>query len=166
MHWPKRKNLVELALHVLKYIGAGFLIWFIGSIFFGDSLNFVSRSEPAQLIVLELQTRRNTDGFTMFRPVLALEAAQPPREQYAGNHWTLLAPHAVGDVVSGRYDPKSGEMRSDYMLGKYTWVGRIARIIGILIGLQGVALIFGVPEHRLPLRVRLGARRRPRRTLW
>lgn len=94
----------------------------------------------------------------MYRPVLALETAQVPRAQYVGNHWVRPKPHEVGDVVSGRYDPESGEMRSDHMLKSSSWVGRILRIIGIIIGLQGIAHFFGVPERWLPLRIRIGSR--------
>ncbi len=147
-------------MHVIKYLAVGLFIWFIGAIFLGSSSGFIARSEPAQLVVVGLDTKRNSDGHTMYRPVLALEAAKSSRNAYAGNHWTRPAPHTVGDVVEGRYDSESGEMRTDKMIHKFGWAGWIAKIAGILIGLQAFALILGVPESRLPLPVRVRSRRK------
>ena len=151
---------------VLKYIAVGLIIWILGSVFFGSSANFVKRSEPAQLIVVDIQSKRNEDDRTLYRPVLALEMAQPPRPQYTGNHWVSPLPHAKGEVVAGRYDAKTGEMRTDKMLKSSGRIGQIARIIGVLVAVQSIALIFGVPERWLPLRVQIGPTRRSKRSHW
>jgi len=78
--------------------------------------------------------------------------------QNASNQWTRPAPHAVGDVVPGRYDADNSEMRNDKMLKSSARAGRIAQIIGIFVGLQSIALLFGYPERWLPLLI--SARRR------
>ena len=148
------------AWNVLKYVSIGCFIWFAGLLFFGGSADFISRSDPAQLIVLEVQSKQDTGGYTSYRPVFALEPSKAPRQGNAGNIWSRVKPHEPGDIVPGRYDPESGEMRSDKMLGKTVWIGRIARIFGVLVGLQAVLIVMGFPEDRLPLRVRI--RRRPR----
>ncbi|MGB5557081.1 MAG: hypothetical protein WBN04_03610 [Paracoccaceae bacterium] len=142
--------------NAFKYLLVGALFWLVGAFFLGSSQNFVKRSEPVQLIVLKMDTRLDSDGYTFFRPVFGLETAVRPRPEYAGNTWMRPAPHQAGEVVSGRYDPNSGEMRSDHMDGRTVWIARIAKVLGLLVGLQGILMLFGVPELFMPLRVRLG----------
>ncbi len=153
-------SLVVGAWNVLKYVSIGCFIWFLGTLFFGDGTEFRNRSEPAQLIVLDVESRRDGFGFILYRPVLALASETAPREGYAGTIWTRFKPHEPGDIVPGRSDPESGEMRSDKMLNRTIWSGRVARIFGVLVGLQAVLILLGLPEDRLPLRVRVGSRRR------
>ncbi len=92
----------------------------------------------------------------MYRPVFGLETDARPRPEYSGNTWMRFAPHQAGEIVSGRYDPDSGEMRSNRMMRRTSWSGRIAQLLGILSALQGLLMLFGVPEVLLPLRVRFG----------
>ena len=162
MLWFLGTRLIELPFTVVKYQSTGLLIWFIGALFFGDSMHFTSHSEPARLRVLDIQTRRGSDGYKMYRPVFALEAAKPPRQGYAGKIWSRQARHQAGEIVSGRYDPESGEMRSDKMVKITTRLGRIAQVLGILVGVQALAILFGFPEQLLPLRIRIGVGQRPR----
>jgi hypothetical protein len=114
------------------------------------------------LRVVELQSKRDTDGRTKYRPVFTLEAPSVNIDEYAGNIWTSPPPHAVGDIVPGRFDAKTGQMRSDKMLKRSSWIGRIARYLGLFIGLQGIALLFGFPERWLPLPVRFGRKSKAR----
>lgn len=153
-------NFVVGVWTVLKYVSIGCFIWFMGALFFGDGIDFKNRSEPAQLVVLEVQSRRDGFGLVSYRPVLSLEAAHPPGVAYTGTIWTKIKPHEPGDIVPGRFDPGSGEMRSEKMLDRTIWLGRIARALGVLVGLQAVLIVLGVPEDRLLLRVRVGSRRR------
>lgn len=155
-----KMSLLVRAWTVLKYVSIGCFIWFAGALFFGDGTEFRSRSEPVQLVVLDVQSRRDGGGLQSYRPVLALAAAESPGSGYAGDIWSRFKPHEPGDIVPGRYDPASGEMRSDKMLGRTIWLGRIARVFGLLVGLQAVLILLGFPEDRLPLRVRIGSRRR------
>ncbi len=92
----------------------------------------------------------------MYRPVFGLETDARPRPEYSGNTWMRFAPHQASEIVSGRYDPDSGEMRSNRMMRRTSWSGRIAQLLGILSALQGLLMLFGVPEVLLPLRVRFG----------
>ena len=141
----------------LKYSIAAILLWLVGAIFAGGAQEFVNRSEPATLVVLKIDSRRDADGRTTYRPVLALEGVGS--DSYAGNIWSHPAKHKAGDVVPGRYDPDSGEMRSDEMLDDASWIGRFAKILAILVGIEALALLFGYPEHLLPIRVNRGRRR-------
>jgi hypothetical protein len=140
----------------VKYILFGAIFWIVGALFFGNSQGFIARSEPARLIVLQMDSRLDTDGFRTYRPIFGLDNAARPRPEYTGDIWMRPAPHAVGDIVPGRYDRDSGEMRSDSMLKGTKWAGRAAKIIGIVVMLQGVLMLFGIPELLLPLRVKAG----------
>ena len=152
------------AWNVLKYVSIGCFIWFAGALFQGDRAEFRSRSTPAQLVVVDVESKQDTDGYRSYRPIFALEGEKSPRQEYAGNTWTKVKPHEPGEIVSGRYDSENGEMRSDKMLGKTFWVARIAQIFGILVGLQAILIVMGFPEDRLPLRVRIRfLRQRPYR---
>ncbi len=150
-----------MVLDSIKYVIAAVVIWFGGALFCGDALHFINRSEPAQLRVVDIEAQRRADGLTHFRPVFTLTAAKAPA--FAGDIWSRPAVHQTGDVVSGRYNSKTGEMRSDKMLTKGKWLGRFAQVLAILVGLQALAVLCGVPERFLPLRLRMASR--PRR-LW
>lgn len=149
------------AWNVLKYVAVGSLIWIIGALFFGDSMAFRSRSGPVQLVVVDVTSKSNPEGGYSYCTVFALAEPAAPRQEYAGNTCSRVRPHEPGDIVPGRYDPDSGEMRSDQMLGSAHWFGWLARVLGVFLGLEGVLILLGLPEHRLPLRIRV--RSRPRR---
>jgi hypothetical protein len=142
----------------LKYALAAVVVWFVGALFFGGALNFINTSEPAQLRVVDVEAQRRADGLTHFRPVFTLAAGKAPA--FAGHIWSRPAAHQTGDVVAGRYNSKTGEMRSDKMLTKSKWLGRFAQVLAVFMGLQAVAVLLGVPERALPLRLRMGAPRR------
>ncbi|MEP5760781.1 MAG: hypothetical protein ABJ327_16020 [Litoreibacter sp.] len=147
-------------LSALKYFLTGFFLWGIGTLFLGGSGAFEAQSEMAELRVVELQSRRHRDGYTLYRPVFSLAKASTEVGTYVGNIWSRQLLHEAGDVVPGRFDPKSGEMRSEKMLKRNSWIGPIARYLGIFIAVQGVALLVGVQENRLPLPVRVGHSKR------
>ncbi|MEL6523106.1 MAG: DUF3592 domain-containing protein [Pseudomonadota bacterium] len=144
----------------IKYLLVGALFLVIGTVFVVSSQGFIKRSEPAQLLVLRIENRRDSDGDTLYRPVFALDSEVRPRPEYAGGTWMRPMPHKTGDIVPGRYVPETGEMRSDAMMGKSSWMGRIAQILGGLAMLQGVLVLFGVPDALMPLRVNERRRRR------
>jgi hypothetical protein len=122
----------------------------------GNSVEFAARSEPAQLIVLQLESPIGPDRYMMCRPVFGLHTTVRPRPEYAGNVWMRPAPHQAGEIVSDRYDRDSGEMRSDSMFQRTVWAARFAKVPGMIAVLQGALMLFGVPELLMPLRVRFG----------
>ncbi len=144
----------------LKYIIAGILFWLAATFFLSGTQNFIKRSEPAQLIVLALDYRRDSDGGTMYRPVFGLDNTERSRPEYVGNTWVKTPPHKAGEIVSGRYDQATGEMRSDRMIERDKWLLPIAQVLALLVVLQGILMFFGVPEVLLPFRVRGGNARR------
>lgn len=154
------------ALSFIKYLSVGFLVWIVGMVFCGNTLRFIDNSAPAQLYVADIQSRSEIGALPKFRPVFKLESARSSRQVYEGNIWTRPAPHKIGEVVAGRYDAKTGEMRSDDMLRKTKWFGWAARIFGMLLVMQALAILLGVPEDRLPLRVCLGSGRASARSWY
>lgn len=139
----------------LKYILVESIFLAVGTVFLADASHFKARSEPTSLIVLHVDSQRNADHRWQYRPTFGLNISGPQRTEYTGNRWTGSRLHEAGDIVPGRYDPVSGEMRSDKMQGWSQWFFRVAQLLGAVVILQGVLILFGVPEFLLPLRVRM-----------
>jgi hypothetical protein len=147
-----------------KYVLFGILFGVIGIFIMKDSLAFHARSEPAQLLVLRLDQMRDTSHRTRassaprysYRPVFELVTDARPRPTYAGNVWMRPAPHTRGDIVAGRYDTATGEMRSDKMSDESMLIGGIGALIGLLAAFQGLLMFFGFPEVLMPLRLSSG----------
>jgi hypothetical protein len=145
-----------------KYVVFGTLFGVIGVFFMKETLAFHARSEPAQLLVLQIDQKRDTSHRTkytfgpryFYRPVFGL--VTDARPTYAGNVWMRPAPHTRGDTVAGRYDAATGEMRSDQMSGKSMLIGGMGAFIGLLAAFQGLLIFLGIPEVLLPLRLRSG----------
>ncbi len=140
-----------------KYILIGAIFTLITTLMLLASSGFIERSEPVQLIVLQMERKTDDEGAILYRPVFALDTNERPRPEYRGNSWISFLVHKAGDVVPGRYDAKTGQMNSDRMLTITRWVWRIVQVIGILTMVEGVLMLFGIPEHRMP--IRLGRRR-------
>ncbi|EBA10794.1 hypothetical protein [Roseobacter sp. CCS2] len=139
---------------------AGAFCYVIGSIFAVPAKTFLDTSEPATLIVLQVDEKYNNDGDRMYRPVFGLVTEMRPRPEYTGSIWTRPKPHQSGDIVEGRYNAETGEMRSTHMVNRTFRAGRIAQAIGFVLFAQGVLMLFGFPEI-IPVRFR--GRRRYRR---
>ncbi|MFG5381596.1 DUF3592 domain-containing protein [Yoonia sp. R2-816] len=123
-----------------KYIFVGALFLLVGWLLTASSSRFLENSQPATLIVLQVDERRDTDGKRSYRPVFGLQTTDRPRPEYAGSTWFSPKPHQPGDIVSGRYDPQSGEMRSDQMMGRSRWMWRVLQVVGALAVLQGILM--------------------------
>jgi hypothetical protein len=81
---------------------------------------FLENSEAVQLVVVRLDSTEfdsKEDGRRLvYRPVFEVRDADGSRKQFAGNLWYDVAPHAVGDVVPGRYSAASGRISSDKLI--------------------------------------------------
>jgi len=139
----------------------GTLFLVIGWFFATSDSRFRANSQPATLIVLRLDEQSDGKGKTHYRPAYALQTKARPRPEYAGGPYTSPMPHKAGDIVAGRYNPTSGEMRSDAMIGQGKRMWWLAQILGVLCILQGIALWFGFPSI---LEVKTAERRH--RWLW
>lgn len=134
-----------MAKNPLRYFLFGALFLVIGWFFAGADNHFIANSEPATLIVLRLDTHALGAGKTAYRPVYALQTKVKPRPEYAGGPYISPMPHKVGDVVAGRYNAKTGAMRSDTLLARDNRMWWLAMLIGALCILQSIAVCFGLP---------------------
>lgn len=130
----------------LTLILFGTLFLVIGHFFATAEKRFIANSDPATLIVLRVEAQAIDHGKTAYRPVYALQTKSKPRPEYGGGPYSTPMPHKAGDVVSGRYNPKTGVMRSDAMTHQGNRMWFWAQILGALCILQSVALWFGVPS--------------------
>jgi hypothetical protein len=150
-----------MLLTSLKHLIVGAMLLAVGTIVVKRDAAFVAASEPAQLIVLQTDTQKRTDGRYAFRITLGLVTDARPRPEYQGGFWAGFAMHRTGDIVPGRYDAESGRMQSDRMLLVFGLIAHLAQLLGVIALLQGVLILFGIPESRMPLPVRIGRERRP-----
>ena len=139
-----------MILKSLSLIVFGALLLVIGHFFANADKRFVANSTPATLIVLRLESHRGDKGLTTYRPIYALQTKAKPRPEYGpeygGGPYSSPMPHKAGDIVQGRYNPKTGEMRSDAMMGHGNRMWFWTQILGALCILQAVALWFGFPS--------------------
>jgi hypothetical protein len=154
-----------MILAAIKHLVVGAMLLVLGCFGVNRDAAFVATSVPVQLIVLQVDTQRTTEGKFRHRTTLGLVTDTRPRPEYAGNMWTDIAMHRAGDIVADRYDAESGKMRSDRMLMIWGWVTWLAQFLGVVAVVQGVLILFGFPELSLPLWVGWGGRSNAERHL-
>lgn len=143
-------------LSALKHLFVGALMVLIGTYIINRDAAFLAVSHPAELIVLQVDKHRKTDGRFTYQTTLGLVTDARPRPEYTGGIWTGITMHRAGDIVAGRYDSESDEMRSDRMLAISGGIARLALVLGLVAMVEGVLILFGWPELLLPLPVRVG----------
>lgn len=91
---------------------------------------FADRAAEADVRVVRVEERQRDDVRT-FRPVFTATAPDGTSLEYAGNLWVAPAPHAAGDVVPGRVDHATGEIRSLRMMDGQASLGEGTLGLGI-----------------------------------
>lgn len=137
---------------------------FLGYHLMGDGPGFFLRSDPAQLLVVDVQKIRQEGDEPLYRPTFALADAPPPRVEYVGQVWLKGSPPRQGEILPGRYDPTTGEMRSRVRIGMTLWLGLLLQLLGAALLIEAVMIAHGFPVRELPLRLS-GRRRGPMRLL-
>ncbi|MEM0950246.1 MAG: DUF3592 domain-containing protein [Pseudomonadota bacterium] len=84
---------------------------------------FAERAVEADVRVVRVEERARNDG-TMYRPVFATIAPAGSEIEYAGNLWVAPSPHNAGEIVPGRVDAETGEIRSLSMLNGQARLGQ------------------------------------------
>lgn len=148
----------------LKRMLFGLLLLAVGLFMATQNTAFIATSTPAKLIVMQIDSRRNTDNRVIYTPVFGLVTEIRPRPTYKGGLSASFSFHRTGDVVPGRYDAETGRMQSDVITEFTRWFARLLQVLGVIAFVQGIRMRFGAPEMPLPflLRVRMGSRF----TLW
>ena len=127
----------------VKRVVVGLIFGLIGWFTITSESHFVANSEPASLIVLQMDSRQDSDGIS-YRPVLGLNTDVRPRPEYSGNTWTNPPLHAAGEIVEGRYDIKSGKMKSNRQIAFGRFIGWIFAAVGAYLLLTAIGILFGV----------------------
>jgi len=105
-----------------------------------DATDFIGRSVPTQVTVIEVDQRDGQNG-PVYRPHFAVDLPGGQRLIHAGTVWLSPQPHVVGEIVPGRYDPESGEIISDHMIARSKWFGRLFIRLGGFLSLLGLGLV-------------------------
>lgn len=118
---------------ILVVIGAVFLL--VGFYFVSSQRGFVAQSDATELLVTFVDTKQDDDGGNMYRPTFQTNGLDGTTIEYTGQMWMSPKPHDMGDIVPGRVNRETGEMRSEGMM-------RISRMLGyIFSALGGVLLV-------------------------
>jgi hypothetical protein len=144
-----------MLLPALKHLVVGFLLVFFGMFGANSNNKFVAASEPAQLLVYKVESRRNSERQLMFQASFALVTDKRPQPTYKGGFAASLPIHHVGEVVAGRYDAATGRMQSDRVTAIIRWLMRLMQLLGVIAMVQSVFIRMGMPEILMPLRVRV-----------
>ena len=144
-----------LLLTALKHLLVGLLFLVIGIFMTTSNNRFIAASEPAELPVYKVESRKDSDGTIMFRPMFALVTDKRPQPTYTGGLAASFMIHRAGDVVSGRYDAATGMIQSDRLTEIILWLARLMQVFGVIAVVQSVTIRLGMPEFMLPLPVRV-----------
>lgn len=125
--------------YVAVFNGAIFSI--IGVILIYSGSNFTTNSEKTQLHVLTVESRRGDNGI-VYKPTFEALGSDGKSIQYSGNSWVSPKPHEEGDIVDGRVNWTTGEIRSTDMIISSASLGKTATLLGSIIFLLGTLYIW------------------------
>ena len=108
---------------------AGAMFLTVGLFFVTSQRAFSARSEAAQVTVTFVDRRVDDDG-TLYRPTFEARASDGEVIEYSGGAWMRPKPHNEGDVVDGRVNWDSGEIRSVSMMRTGSRLGIIFSVLG------------------------------------
>lgn len=91
---------------------------------------FAERAVAAEVHVIRVDERRQDDG-PVYRPVFGAPAPDGTALEYAGDLWIAPAQHAAGEVVPGRVDYDTGEIRSLRLMDGQAQLGEGTLGLGI-----------------------------------
>lgn len=91
-----------------------------------SDLQFAARSTEVAVTIIGMDRDVRTSNVgqhrnevTMYRPVVSALDADGAEVRHTLTSWYAPKPFDVGDVVSGRYDPTSGEIVPDILRSQY-----------------------------------------------
>jgi len=123
----------------LPYVSLGLGLFFgaIGLNSIYSAYSFKQNSVPQQLVVIAVDSRQTKDG-TVYRPRFQAVGKDGKSLQYSGHTWISPKPHEAGDIVDGRVNWASGEIRSVGMINFGTSIGKMSLKAG------GIAFLLGL----------------------
>ncbi len=103
-----------------------------------DQSDFFENSIEVTLTVVEVEERFHDDGEVIFRPVFETVNSNGETIRYRSHLSSRPSLHETGDVVLGRYSPKTGELMSYESMEATTGIGLIFIVIGSVIVVGGL----------------------------
>jgi len=136
---PKTSGFVAMALRTLPYVavlnGASFAA--LGLYLSLSTSMFSFQSEATQVHLLVVESRKHDNKF-VYRPLFETIQDDGTPITYSGSAWVSPKPHNEGDVVDGRVDWDTGEIRSVKMMQFYATMGKSLSTLG------GICFVIGV----------------------
>ena len=118
-------------LKTLPYVAVinGVIFGTIGLYFSYSASAFSERSVVQEVQVVSVESRRSDNG-TVYRPILKAHQNDGTSITYSGSAWVSPKPHKDGDIVDGRVDWTTGEIRSVGMMKFHTSMGKTISAVG------------------------------------
>ncbi len=135
-------DFVIKCIRTVPYVAVlnGTIFFLFGSYMVWSAASFNSRATEAELLVVEVESKRSDNG-QVYRPWFEATTTDGKKLRYSGNTWVSPKPHNQGDVVAGLVDWPTGEMRSISMTEWSKTFGKMFASIGGIIFLTGGAYI-------------------------
>ncbi|MEP2890939.1 hypothetical protein [Tateyamaria sp.] len=125
-------------LKTLPYVAIinGVIFGTTGLYFIYSASAFSTRSVVQEVHVMSVESRRSDNG-TVYRPLFKALQNDGTSITYSGSAWVSPKPHNDGDIVDGRVDWETGEIRSVSMMKFHTSMGKTISIMG------GICFVLG-----------------------
>ncbi len=121
----------------------------VGMFFIYSGNKFTDNSEGAQLRVVTVEIKRNSDG-VFYKPLFEAIGSDGKTIQYLSNMWVSPRPHNEGDIVEGRVNWSTGEIRSVSMIKSHVSLGKTFALIGGIFFLLGLVCFSRKRTRALP----------------
>lgn len=118
----------------------GLISFAAGSYLIHSAKSFEQNSVALQLRVVKVEKKKSDDDFVYMTRFEALRD-DGAKIRYSGNKWSSPKQHEEGELVDGRVNWKTGEMRSVRMINSDIDFGKLTIYIGSIPVLLGVLLL-------------------------
>ena len=131
------------SLKTLPYVAVlnGVVFCILGMFLIYSGKEFTTNSEGAKLTVIAVESRTQK-GHEVYRPTFEALGTDGKPIQYSGSGWASPKPHEVGDIVDGRVNSTTGELRSNSMIDSSASMGIWFAILGAFSLIPGLVYVF------------------------
>lgn len=153
MRRPKKEkgsSKVARAVTPLVFTLVGGIFFIVGMFFIYSGQQFTKASVEAELTVVLMDRKRSDDGF-VYQPTFQSRSPDGQLVEYVPSIWVSPKPHTEGDVVEGRANWETGELRSVGMMKSSAFMGTIFSLMGSLCFVIGVGI--AIWTRRKPTRI-------------
>lgn len=131
------------SLKTLPYVAVlnGVVSCIFGIFLIYSGREFTTNSVDATLRVITVESRTQK-GHEVYKPTFEALGTDGKSIQYSGSVWVSPKPHEVGDIVEGRVNSTTGEMRSNSMIESSGSMGIWFAIFGAFWLIFGLVYFF------------------------